>query len=619
MRLKMILVAGFLPILGLTGMLVLLNDQPVQASQSVLYVAAGGDCGNTGPCYGSVQSAVDGASDGDVIKVAAGIYTGVNNYSGLAQVVYVYRSVTIQGGYTTANWSDSSPGSNLTTLDAEGFGRVLYVIKNIEVAIDGLRLIGGDATYVGGDPPESIAGGGIYVSDSTITVRNSQIESNGGAYYGGGVYAANATIIISNTWILSNTASSQGGGVFLGASDAVLTGNTIENNGWNEETIYGGGLCSDGSNLVLTSNTVAGNAAGRGGGIIIFGAEGHVITLRENAITDNTAHHGGGVSMNPSSGTTLEKNTISANHADHSGGGMYLKGSSASSSFDGVFSDNVIADNRADSYGGGIYVERSGPTFIRNDIFGNVAGWYGGGLYLNESSAVLDENAISQSGGDGIWLLGSSATVKNNTIFLNRGYGLVSTTISVSSKDRIEGNTIIDNRGGGVSLGYAWLVNNIIAGNDGIGVQGGASMLNNTVARNTGADGIGVKVTGMAVMTNTILVSQTIGVYVEGTAKLEGTLWGAGAWANGTDWAGDGTIITGTMVITTFVNNNLWGDPLFVDADAGDYHITSDSPAIDHGSVADISIDIDGDRRIGIPDIGADEYVLSAYLPLILR
>ena len=80
----------------------------------------------SGCAYSSVQAAVDAANEGDVIKVATGIYTGVNNYGGLAQVVYISKTVTIQGGFTTANWTTSSPEVNLTTLDAQGQGRVMY-------------------------------------------------------------------------------------------------------------------------------------------------------------------------------------------------------------------------------------------------------------------------------------------------------------------------------------------------------------------------------------------------------------------------------------------------------------------------------------------------------------
>ena len=42
------------------------------------YVAPVGSCGGKTPCYATVQAAVDAADDpGDVVKVAAGTYTGV--------------------------------------------------------------------------------------------------------------------------------------------------------------------------------------------------------------------------------------------------------------------------------------------------------------------------------------------------------------------------------------------------------------------------------------------------------------------------------------------------------------------------------------------------------------
>ena len=86
--------------------------------------------------------------------------------------------------------------------------------------------------------------------------------------------------------------------------------------------------------------------------------------------------------------------------------------------------------------------------------------------------------------------------------------------------------------------------------------------------------------------------------------------------ANKTDWAGVGTIITGTA--------NYRGDPDFVDADAGNYHIGPGSAAIDRGVNAGVLRDIDNEPRLGTPDLGADEYwapgaLKTIYLPLILR
>jgi hypothetical protein len=63
-----------------------------------------------------------------------------------------------------------------------------------------------------------------------------------------------------------------------------------------------------------------------------------------------------------------------------------------------------------------------------------------------------------------------------------------------------------------------------------------------------------------------------------------------------------------------FGMNNIYADPLFVDPDASNYHLLSDSPMIDQGlAEAAPDDDIDRDSRpmgAGI-DIGADEYVTS--------
>jgi len=63
---------------------------------------------------------------------------------------------------------------------------------------------------------------------------------------------------------------------------------------------------------------------------------------------------------------------------------------------------------------------------------------------------------------------------------------------------------------------------------------------------------------------------------------------------------------------------NLWADPLFRDADAGNYHLESDSSCIDAGTNISVIVDMDGDlvwddpahsNVVGFVDIGADEYI----------
>jgi hypothetical protein len=143
-------------------------------------------------------------------------------------------------------------------------------------------------------------------------------------------------------------------------------------------------------------------------------------------------------------------------------------------------------------------------------------------------------------------------------------------------------------------------------------------LLHTTIARNSGGSGEGVYVSHGATvwMTNTILVSHTVGVRVDtGSAALEATLWGEGAWANITDTVGSG-ITTGTV--------NIRGNPGFADYAGGDYHINVASEAIDAGLAIGIITDIDGDARPwptgGGYDIGADEIqYLSIHLPIVLR
>jgi hypothetical protein len=223
--------------------------------------------------------------------------------------------------------------------------------------------------------------------------------------------------------------------------------------------------------------------------------------------------------------------------------------------------------------GGGLHLNNSAAALTNTVIADNQAETVGGGLYLENSTATLTNTFVTDNraeiGGSGLYIAGSSPRLLHTTIARNGSTGPV---LSI-----VEGLT---------------------AG--------------------SGGDGSGVYITGTAsdtvALTNTILVSHTVGITVAAgnTATLECTLWGTGAWANDTDWGGAGTIITGTC--------NYWGDPAFLDPDAGDYHIGPASAAIDRGVPAGVMTDIDGDSRDAMPDLGADERAgTGIYLPIILK
>ncbi|MDY7077970.1 MAG: S8 family serine peptidase [Chloroflexota bacterium] len=257
---------------------------------AVITVCQDGDCD-----YDNIQDGVDAASEDNVIKVAAGVYTDVNDHGGLAQVVYVDKNVTIRGGYTSAFTDPPDPDANPTTLDAQGSGRVLYVTGEVSPTIEGLRITGGDATGLNGDPSGGDAGGGVYV--------------------------IHADAILVDNQVFSNTAR-WGGGFYLRESDAVLTGNTIAANA----ARWGGGLFLREGDATLSGNTVTANTADRDGGGLYL--QESAPTLDGNTITTNIADKNGGGLHLWESDATLTNNICGDNQASTAGSGIYIRDSS---------------------------------------------------------------------------------------------------------------------------------------------------------------------------------------------------------------------------------------------------------------------------------------------------
>jgi len=394
------------------------------------------------PCR-TVQYAVDVADEGDVIKVTSGVYTGVNTYGGLAQVVYVSKTVTIRGGYTTTNWTTPDPDINPTTLDAQGQGRVLYITGDISPTVEGLYITGGDAAGLGG--------GGMYIITATATISNNRVLSNT-ACWGGGLCLYHSDATLSRNTISSNTAEGAhlswgGGGLYLYYSNATLNGNTVTSN----TAHYGGGLYlwssaptlnenvvtantvhEDGGGLflwfspaTLNGNTILTNVAYSAGGGLF--ADSSAITLSRNIVTANIAGLGGGLLLLWPSETTLNENIIAANIADL-GGGLCLF------SCDVSLNGNTIISNTADLQGGGLYLADSNATLVNNLVADNETGKVGSGLYIEFSFLRMLHTTIARnSGGDGSGIYvtnyedGYSTVALTNTILVSHTVGITVT------------------------------------------------------------------------------------------------------------------------------------------------------------------------------------------------
>ncbi|MBN1887910.1 MAG: PKD domain-containing protein, partial [Thermoflexales bacterium] len=391
-------------------------------------------CGS-GCDYASVQAAVSAVPAGGTVKVAAGVYTDTD---GDGRVVRITKTLSLLGGYTPADWDTPDPQANLTALDAEGAGQVVYINDNVAATVAGFHIRNGRVAGANGS--------GLYVGSGNSLIRDNRIYNNtltNTARYsgGGGVYIAGGDPIIQNNAIYSNSAivtdtssfDGGGGGVYVYQGGAQIEGNTIWGN-----YVY------------------AAQGRGGGGGIYIYGDDASTVVVRDNVIATNTASvlvypgGGGGVYVQADD-SLIEYNQIYSNSlgiiSENGGGGIFVgSGTSPYISYQAHIRGNTISRNSVKlpsdlspvgylKGGGGIYVFNVSAIVEGNRIVDNRAPRLrGGGILILQDAgngqAVIQNNVIqanSSTTGGGIGLrqyvgsgLSLNPTIVNNTLYDNR-------------------------------------------------------------------------------------------------------------------------------------------------------------------------------------------------------
>jgi fibronectin-binding autotransporter adhesin len=378
------------------------TSQVVRRTAADLFVSPSGSgsaCTRTQPC--GLQTALDEASDGATIYLAAGLYTG----SGDA-VVTMSNSVALYGGWDGAASGAlvRDPDVHQTILDGEGARRVVSISGEIAPVLDGLTIQGGNATGLGGYGT-SDAGGGVYIEGSTAlighcTVRDSQAgpASTTGNGTGGGLVLIHSNARIENSLIISNTAR-WGGGVRVISGAPTFRGNHFLSN----TSVFGGGMYLMYGTARVEDNLFEGNAGSlRGGAIYLSGADA---SLLGNVIRGNQGGSGGGIGINTGTSVAIRSNLILDNSADNLGGGLYI------SQIETDLRNNVIADNEARS-GAGVYAEKATCSFRHNTIARNGSG-DGEGLFVAEGAEARLTNTIVVGHAVGVEAsAGSTATLQ---------------------------------------------------------------------------------------------------------------------------------------------------------------------------------------------------------------
>jgi hypothetical protein len=381
-------------------------------------------CG--GGCYNSVQDAIDDASSASQIRVAGGTYTetigtvavvtkslsiigGFDQPCGDGDFSPRFNKTTLDG---------QSAGSVISITNAGNVSLQYLTVQN-GYGADNLPLnygAGGgiwnettnltvshlEITHNEGGSGVYSYGGGIYSvapSDSyTVTIEYSKIISNVAntclsgtpAGNGGGIYILNGNLILKNSFIMDNLGNyfnSDGCGVYLYyLASAEITNNIIKQNCTDGVTIDGVGLFINHGNVLLKDNLIEENVtgSGHGGGLYSQNAD---IEITGNRILSNTSSWGGGgaayIVANADAPVTITNNLIAQNesHANGHSCNVFLLGTSNPADKPQVIMvNNTFADN---NYGAIAVYDYVNLTMKNNILTNNDVG-----IYANEPSKM---------------------------------------------------------------------------------------------------------------------------------------------------------------------------------------------------------------------------------------
>ena len=354
------------------------QGQQVLPKPRIIYVdddASGANDGSSWDnAFSCLREALEVISDGDVILVADGVYTGEGN----KDLNCTGKAVTIR----------SENGPENCIIDCENDGRAFTFGRdeNGDIAIDGFTICHGSADR----------GGGIYygfsasgrrgsLKPASLTINNCVFRDNSAEQAGGAVYCQGDNPRFTDCLFSQNSAG-LGGGMYNSFSSPTLTNCTFEGN---LAKPHGGGMYSGGdavlTHCIFRENSTEGSG-GAGGGM--YTHEGDPVLINCIFTGNSTPFNGGGI-YDHFGHPVLTNCIFSGNSAARYGGGIYNRGELSLISC--TFSQNLATNGAAlacYSYGRSEHVELS-----------NCILWDKGGEIFNEADSIITISYSNLQGG----------------------------------------------------------------------------------------------------------------------------------------------------------------------------------------------------------------------------
>ena len=235
------------------------------------------------------------------------------------------------------------------------------------------------------------SGGAIRVeSGAAVTVTSCEFQRNKANSVGGAINCDGGTLIVKDSTLEENSSKGTSGAINLtNASTAAITDSVFRGNQSTEDN--GGAIKVNKSALLLEHVAFEGNRTTNSGGAI----------FQQGKISNDTYSYVKAVGC-----------TFWANHADKTGGAIYLNKDAAAD-----LTGCAIKGNHSVGSGGAIYINESASAKVSNTEFlENESETQAGGAVYVKGQFTADRNCIftsnkSKTSGGAIWVTGASASV----------------------------------------------------------------------------------------------------------------------------------------------------------------------------------------------------------------